>query len=101
MKLLEDEGVDFDRVNYFVDPLDEAMLRDVLTKGDLSPRDVLRKRDAAYRDLGLDDESVDDESIIAAIVAHPGLLQRPIVVKGDRAVLGRPVENVRELIRAT
>jgi len=101
VKLLEDEGVDFDRVNYFVDPLDEAMLRDVLAKGDLSPRDVLRKRDAAFRDLGLDDESVDDESIIAAIVAHPGLLQRPIVVKGDRAVLGRPVENVRELIRAT
>ena len=97
MKLLEEEGVDFDRVDYFVDPLDEVTLRDVLAKGDLSPRDVLRKRDKAYRELGLDDETVEDESIVAAIVEHPGLLQRPIIVKGDRAVLGRPIENVRAL----
>ena len=97
MKLLEEEGVDFDRVNYFVDALDEATLRDVLAKGDLSPRDVLRKRDKAYRELGLDDETVDDEAIVSAIVEHPGLLQRPIIVKGNRAVLGRPIENVRAL----
>jgi arsenate reductase len=97
VKLLEEEGVDFDRVNYFVDALDEATLRDVLAKGDLSPRDVLRTRDKAFRELGLDDESVGDDAIIAALVEHPGLLQRPIVVKGDRAVLGRPIENVRHL----
>jgi len=98
VKLLEEEGVDFDRVDYFVDSLDEATLRDVLSKGDLSPRDVLRKRDKAYRDLGLDDEAVDDEAVISAIVEHPGLLQRPIIVKGKRAVLGRPIENVRALL---
>jgi len=98
VKLLEEEGVDFDRVDYFVDSLDEATLRDVLFKGDLSPRDVLRKREKAYRHLGLDDEAVDDEAVISAIVEHPGLLQRPIIVKGKRAVLGRPIENVRALL---
>ena len=97
MKLLEEEGVPFDRVNYFTDPLDEATLQDLLSKGGLSPRDVLRKRDKAYRELGLDGADVTDDTIVAAIVAHPGLLQRPIVVKGGRAVLGRPIENVRAL----
>lgn len=97
MQLLEEEGVDFERVNYFVDALDAATLRDVLAKGDLSPRDVLRTRDKAYKELGLDDEAVPDDALIDAIVEHPGLLQRPIVVRGDRAVLGRPIENVRTL----
>jgi len=101
VKLLEEEGVPFERVDYFVDPLDEVTLRDVLAKADLSARDVLRTRDPAYRDLGLDDETVDDASIVAAMVEHPGLLQRPIIVKGDRAVLGRPIENVRALFRET
>ena len=72
-------------------------LRDVLARGDLSPRDVLRTRDKAYKELGLADESVSDAALISALVEHPGLLQRPIVVKGDRAVLGRPIENVRQL----
>ena len=58
----------------------------------------MRKRDKAYRELGLDDEALDDEVVISAIVEHPGLLQRPIIVKGKRAVLGRPIENVRALL---
>ena len=97
MKLLDDEGVDFERVNYFVDALDADTLRDLLRKADLRPRAVLRKREKAFAELGLADESLPDEALISAIVAHPGLLQRPIVVRGDRAVLGRPVERVREL----
>ena len=97
MKLLEEEGVDFDRVNYFVTPLTKQELTEVLTKAGLAPRDVLRTRENAYRELGLDDPAVADEVILDALVAEPGLLQRPIVVRGDRAVLGRPVENVRQL----
>ena len=101
MKLLVEEGVDFDRVNYFVDALDADTLRDVFAKGGLTPRDVLRTREKAYRELGLADASVGDDALIDAIVAHPGLLQRPIVVRGDRAVLGRPIENVRELFQGS
>ena len=97
MKLLEDEGVPFDRVNYFIDVLDADTVVDLLKKTGLSARDVLRTRDGSYKALGLDDPSVTESALIDAIVAHPGLLQRPIVVRGDRAVLGRPIERVRTL----
>lgn len=96
--LLREEGIDFDRVNYIIEPLDEATLRRLLAKADLEPRDVLRTREAAYRELGLDDESVDDETVLRALLEHPELLQRPIVERGDRAVLARPVEKVRALL---
>lgn len=98
MKLLAEEGIDFERVDYFVDPLDEATLVSLLSKGGLAPRDVLRTRDPAFKELGLADPSLSDEAIVAAMVEHPGLLQRPIVVRGDRAVLGRPIESVRALL---
>lgn len=98
MKLLAEEGIDFDRVDYFIDPFDEATLRRLLEKAGLGPRDILRTRDPAYKDLGLADASVSDEEIVKAMVEHPGLVQRPIVERGDRAVLARPVENIRPLL---
>jgi arsenate reductase len=98
VKLLEQEGVDFERVNYFVEALDESALAALLRKADLSARDVLRTRDKAYRELGLDDDSLTDGDILRAIVQHPGLLQRPIVERGERAVLARPIEAVRALL---
>ena len=97
MQLLKEEGLDFERVNYFVDPLDEITLREILSKAGLSPRDVLRTRDRVYSELKLDSDDVSDDVLLAALVEHPSLLQRPIIVRGDRAVLGRPIENVRAL----
>jgi arsenate reductase len=99
VKLLEEEGVDFRRVNYYVEPLTEAQLRELLGKARLSPRDVIRTREPAYREMGLDDPDVGDEVLLDALVRHPDLLQRPIVERGARAVLARPVENVRSLLR--
>ena len=98
MKLLDEEGIDFERVNYFVAPLSADELTRLLDKADLRPRDVLRKREAAYRELGLDDDARTDAALIAAIAEHPELLQRPIIERGNRAVLGRPIENVRRLL---
>jgi arsenate reductase (glutaredoxin) len=95
-KLLEGQGVDFERVNYFVDPLSGAKLRELLEKAGLGPRDVLRAREARAAGIKKDDGRSDDE-ILALLVERPELLQRPIVERGDRAVLGRPVEAVREL----
>lgn len=94
--LLEEEGVSFERVNYMVEPLPEATLRDLLRKAGLRPRDVVRTREARAEGVGPDDGRSDDE-IVTLLVEHPELLQRPIVEKGDRAVLARPVEKVREL----
>ena len=97
MQLLEEEGLNFDRVNYFLDPLDEITLREILSKAGLSPRDVIRTRDRVYSELILDSDDLSDDVFLAALVEHPSLLQRPIIVRGDRAVLGRPIENVRAL----
>jgi arsenate reductase len=98
VKLLDDEGIDFARVDYFVEPLSAPTLSALLRKAGLEPRDALRKRDKAYAALGLDDPSVSDADIIRAMVEHPGLLERPLVERGDRAVLGRPIERVLELL---
>lgn len=95
-KLLEEEGVDFRRVNYFVEPLGRAKLEELLRKAKLGPRDVLRSRDARAAGISPDDGRSDEE-ILQMLVEHPEILQRPIVERGDRAVLARPVENVRTL----
>lgn len=92
--LLTEQGVDFERVNYIVDPLSASEIRALLAKAGLRPRDVVRAKEQGARELPLDD----DEAVLAAIEAHPELLQRPIVVRGDRAVLARPPERVLDLL---
>lgn len=92
--LLTENGVDFERVNYFVDSLSADEIRGLLSKAGLRPRDVVRMREPGARELPLDD----DEAVLAALAAHPELLQRPIVVRGERAVLARPPEKALELL---
>lgn len=96
--VLEEEGIPFDRVNYFIQPLTVEGLRDLLEKAGLEPREALRTRAAIHKRAGLDRDDVTDEEILQAMVEDPNLLQRPIVEKGDRAVLARPVERVREIL---
>lgn len=64
----------------------------------MNPRELLRKNEAAYRELELGGRELSDEEIIRALAEHPELLQRPIVERGSRAVIARPVENVRALL---
>ena len=97
MKLLEEEGVSFKRVNYFLEPLRKEDLVALLRKGALVPRDLLRTREKSYREMGLADPNLDDDTILDALVAEPGLLQRPSVERSGRVVIGRPLENVRKL----
>jgi arsenate reductase len=92
--LLIERGVDFDRVNYFIDPLTEDQLTRLLKKARLRPRDVVRMKEAGAAELPLDD----DQAVLRALAERPELLQRPIVERGDRAVLARPPENVLELL---
>lgn len=96
--LLTEAGVDFEKVDYFVEPLSKAQLQRLLKKAGLKPRDVLRTKAPQYKELGLDDPKVGDERLLELIAAHPDLLQRPIVERGDRAVLARPPERVREIL---
>ena len=64
----------------------------------MEPRDLLRKREAEYKELGLKDETLSRDELIAAMVAHPRLIERPVAISGKRAVLGRPTERVLELL---
>lgn len=81
-------------MDYIIDPLSASQIRELLTKAGLRPRDVVRMKEPGARQLPLED----DEAVLAALAAHPELLQRPIVVRGDRAVLARPPERVLELL---
>ncbi len=96
--LLAERGIEYTGVEYHETGLDEETIRDLLAKADLGPRDVLRLREPLVAELGLLEEGVSDDELIAAIAAHPRLLQRPIAVRGDRALLARPVERVHELL---
>jgi arsenate reductase len=98
VKLLNEKGIGFDRLNYFIDPIPRKKLEELLKMMGIGPRDLLRKREKTYKELGLKDPALSDEEIVTALVEHPELIERPIVVKGDRAVLGRPIERVLELL---
>jgi arsenate reductase len=90
--------VDFSKVNYYIEPLSKKKLTELLRKMNLSPRDVMRKSEPIYRELGIASGEFSDAQLIDLMVKHPDLMQRPIVERGDRAVLGRPTENVEELL---
>ena len=97
-KLLRESGIPFEKVNYYVQPLSKKKLTELLRKMNLKPRDLLRKGEAPYKELGLAADKFSDSELIAIMVENPDLIQRPIVERGDRAVLGRPTENVKELL---
>jgi arsenate reductase (glutaredoxin) len=97
-KLLRESGIAYDKVNYYTEPLSRKKLTELLRKMDMKPRDLLRKSEAVYKEFGLAEDKFSDSELIALMIEHPDLIQRPIVERGDRAVLGRPTENVRELL---
>jgi arsenate reductase (glutaredoxin) len=97
-RLLRESGIPFEKVNYYTAPLTEEKLRELLAKMKLGPRDILRTNESAYRELGLAKAKFTDEEIIALMIEHPDLIQRPIVERGKRAVLGRPTEKVKALL---
>ena len=97
-KLLRESGVPFDKVNYYTEPLSKKKLTELVRKMNIKPRELLRKSEPIYKELGLANDKFSDNELIALMVEHPDLLQRPIVERGDRAVLGRPTENVQELL---
>ena len=97
-KLLRESGIPFEKVNYYIEPLTKKKLTELIRKMNVKPRELLRKGEPVYKELGLANDEFTDTQLIALMVEHPDLLQRPIVERGDRAVLGRPTENVKELL---
>lgn len=96
--LLTERGIDFDAVDFHVEPLTADELRELVRKAGVPARELFRTREAVFTELGLGEREVSDDEAIALMAEHPGLLQRPVVVHGDRAVLARPVERALEIL---
>ena len=95
---LRDAGVDFDAVDYYTNPIPKPKLRELLRKMGIPARQLLRTNEDIYKKLRLGEGDLTDDEIIDLMVAHPDLIQRPIVEKGTRAILARPAERLREIL---
>jgi len=98
LALLEKKGVVPDIVHYLETPPSVAELKRILKKMGLKPRDIVRKGEARYAELGLKDRDATDDELLALMVKNPILIERPIVVNGDRAAVGRPPEAVLKIL---
>jgi len=97
-KALADSGVDFRAVNYYVEPLSTSKLKELLGKMGIGAANLLRKKEAIYKELGLAKKKLSDDELVELMVKHPDLVQRPIVEKGEKAILARPAERLKEIL---
>ena len=97
-KALVESGVDFNAVDYYVQPIPKAKLKELLGKMGIPASELLRKKEDIYKTLGLGEKSLSEEEILNLMVKHPDLIQRPIVEKGSKAVLARPAERLKEIL---
>lgn len=98
LKLIQEQGLEPRVVHYLESPPDQETLARLLDLLGLDPRELMRRKEPEYQELGLDDPALPREALIAAMVQHPRLIERPIVVKDGKAILGRPPERVLELL---
>lgn len=98
LALLQERGIEPEIVEYLTAPPDAQTLAGLLALLGLSPRELMRRKEAAYKENGLGDESLSEADLIKAMVENPILIERPIVVSGGKAALGRPPEQVLEIL---
>ena len=97
-KILDEAKVEYELKHYFEDAISPKVLKDLLRKLKMTPDELMRKGEKVYKDLNLKTKDLSDDELIKIMCENPDLIQRPIVVKGSRAVLGRPPENIKELL---
>jgi arsenate reductase (glutaredoxin) len=95
---LKESGVDFDAVDYYVDPIPRNKLTELLGKMNMRAADLLRTNEPIYKTLKLGESTLTDDEIVDLMVRHPDLIQRPIVENGNRAILARPAERLKEIL---
>ena len=98
LQLLRDRGIEPQVIEYLKTPPDAATLDGFLGKLGMEPRQLMRRKEAPYKELNLGDDSLSRAALIAAMVDNPILIERPIVVKGEKVALGRPPESVLEIL---
>ena len=98
LAILEQNDVDFDVVNYLVNPPSESEIKSILRDLGINARDLLRKGEAKFKELGLSDKTLSEEHLIKSMIEFPILIERPIVRTEKGAVIGRPPENVNSIL---
>lgn len=98
LELLREKGIEPDVTLYLETPPTAARIRELLKMLALAPRELMRRKEKTYKELGLDDASLSDAQLVQAMSENPILIERPIVVKGSKAAIGRPPENVLEIL---
>jgi len=98
LQLLHNKGYNPEIIEYLTIKLNKAELSEILDMLKMEPRDIMRRKEPEYKANNLDDPKLTRDSLIEAIIKNPSLLERPIVVKGNKAAIGRPPENVLEIL---
>ena len=98
-KKLQEKGVEFNKVNYYIKPFTKNKLNALLKKMNMQPSELLRKNENAYKELDMKNSKYTETELLGLMIKNPDLVQRPIIEVGDKAVLARPVENLEVLLR--
>ncbi len=98
VRLVRQSGQPFTAVNYYEQPFTKGLLKSVIRKAGLAVRDVLRTKEDLYKSLKLANETLSDDELLDLMIKHPDLIQRPLVEKGDLAMLARPADTIRKLL---
>lgn len=97
IKMLNEMGVEYEKVNYYIKPFTKNKLKTLLKKINMKPSELLRKNESAYKELDMKNNKYTEDKILNFMIENPNLVQRPIVEKGEKAILGRPIEKIKEL----
>ncbi len=96
--MLREQGIEPEIIRYLDSPPDTTTIEELLSQLGMEPRALMRKKEKAYKELGLDDDTLNREELVAAMAAHPRLIERPIVVSDKGTILGRPTEKILEIL---
>lgn len=100
VKIFEQNGIDFQKVNYYVEPFSKEKLASLLKKMNMPPSGLLRKSEEIYKSLNIGGSGYSEEKILQLMIEHPDLIQRPIIEAGEKAILGRPIEVLDEFLKS-
>ena len=99
-QILKEANADFDAIDYFTDPIPKAKPKEPNQKLGLTAEDLIRKKDQLFGDLRLGEKKLTEGQWLDLLAIYPDLLQRPIVEKGDRAILARPAKKIKEFLQS-
>jgi len=96
-KALVESGVDFEKVNYYIEPFSKTKLKSLIKKMKMKPSEILRRNEKIYKKLKIKEKNFSEDQILNLMIKYPDLVQRPIIEKGKKAILARPPERIKEL----